>query len=166
MDRLDFLKAIGLGATGLIFPKNDFFNTKTVRIYDNYVRGLTHYQFKAVHSQIKEGDPLTLVREISNEYDSFAIAVFYQNQKMGYIAAYENIILANMIDAGVQLSAFVSKISPPQAEIFTALAVAIHADLIIPSPKLIQDLLTDKRADDATDKYRMDFYYNEGSDFT
>jgi hypothetical protein len=156
MKRSDFLKTLGLSAGGLMLPNNSLIQTRSVKIYDNYVRGLTHYNFKQIRKHIKEGDAVKLNREAENQYDSFAIEVLYNELKLGYIAAYENIVLANMIDVGVKLSAFVSRIDLKR-NIMVALAVEVHAELIIPTPKLIESILAENRADDAIDIYRKGY---------
>jgi len=48
MNRTDLFKSLGLGAGGLILPVNGLINTKSVKIYDNYIRGLMHYDFKKI----------------------------------------------------------------------------------------------------------------------
>src|SRR5690606_2896302 len=107
MNRSDFLRTLGLGATGLLLPTNSFVSTQTIKLYDNYVRGLAPYDFKVLRNELKEGDEVTLVRESDNPYDSFAIQVNYNHHRLGYVAAYENIVLANMMDKGVYLRAYI-----------------------------------------------------------
>ncbi|HPN19862.1 MAG TPA: HIRAN domain-containing protein [Chitinophagales bacterium] len=153
MERSDFLKTLGLGIGGLIMPSNSFINVQSIKIYDNYVKGMKHYNFNEISHQIKEGDELQLLRAPENTYDSFAIRVLYKEQKLGYIAAFENVVLANMMDKGVKLNAFVSQIDLTR-NIYEALAVEIHAELVIPTQKLIDSLLAENRADDANDIYR------------
>ena len=157
MNRSDFIKALGIGATGLIIPSNSFLHKKSVKIYDNYIKGLTYYKFTKLRNGIKEGDMLILCREAENKYDSFAVSVMYNTHKLGYIAAYENIILANMLDAGVNLMAYVSHINTDDINIYTGLAIEVYAELIIPTQKLIDSLLAENRADDAPDIYRKGF---------
>lgn len=75
MNRLDFFRTLGLGTTGLIIP-NTTWSQKPVKIYDNYIKGLTHYQFGKIRNQLVVGQELVLNREIKNHYDSFAVEVF------------------------------------------------------------------------------------------
>ena len=93
MNRSDFLKVLGLGTTGLIIP-NTTWSQKPVKIYDNYVKGLAHYQFEKIRKQLDVGVELHLKRENTNVYDSFAIEVYFNEHKLGYLAAYENIAIA------------------------------------------------------------------------
>lgn len=154
MNRTDFLKSLGLGATGLILPSNALINTRSVKIYDNYIRGLMHYDFRKIKDDLKEGDEVQLLRESTNQYDSFAIQVNMGSHRIGYLAAYENIVLANMIDAGVGLRAYISQ-KDLKRHAQEWLAIEIFSELVIPTQKLIDNLLAITRADDATDFYRM-----------
>jgi hypothetical protein len=157
MNRSDFLKTLGLGAGGLILLANSFINTQSIKIYDNYVRGLNHYHFHKIRDKVKKGDAVKLLREPTNNYDSFAIQVNFGEFKLGYIAAFENIVMANMLDSGVKLSAFISK-KDLKRDVREWLAVEIFAELVIPSQKLINSMLEENRADDAVDIYRKGNY--------
>lgn len=109
MDRTRLLKFLGLGTSGLILPINGLINTKSGKIYDNYIRGLMHYDFQKIKDGIQNGDEVQLVREPTNIYYSFAIQVNSDKERLGYLAAYENIVLANMMDSGVGLRAYISQ---------------------------------------------------------
>ena len=152
MKRSDFIKAIGLSTSGLLLP-NSYLTGKTVKIYDNYIKGLAHYNFSKIKTSIKKGDELILIRESRNLYDSFAIQVCFNEYKIGYISAYENIVLANMLDVGVNLLAFVSQ-KDLKRSIYESLAIEIYAELVIPTQKLIDNMLAENRANDVNDLYR------------
>lgn len=154
MHRSDFIKNFGLGAAGILLPSG-LLETKPVKIYDNYVRGIAHYEFALVKSHLAIGASLQLQRELDNLYDNFAVQVNFENKRLGYIAAYENICIARMLDAGVKLSAKVSALSGSSDE-FDEIAVEVYADLVSFSPKLIQNLNKEGRADDAIDFYRTE----------
>lgn len=155
MNRSEFLKILGLGSTGLIIP-NTTWSQKPVKIYDNYVKGLSHYHFAAVRSQLVLGQELFLKREMGNLYDHFAVEVYYNDLKLGYLAAYENIAIANMLEQGVAFSAFISKIDSKE-DVFDALAIEIYTKIVIENPNIIQTDLLNKRADDELDQYRAGF---------
>ncbi len=154
MNRSDFIKSVGLGAGGLILP-NSYIIGKPIKVYDNYVRGLAHYQFGEIKKSVKEGNELLLVREHQNLYDSFAIQVNYKEYRIGYIATYENIVLANMLDAGVNLTAFVNQ-KDLNRSLYESLAVEVYAEMVQPTQKLIESMLAERRADDASDIYRSE----------
>lgn len=155
MNRAEFLKTLGLGVTGLVLPPS-LVSNHAVKIYDNYLRGTAHYHAEKLLSVIKEGDELQLKREPDNAYDSFAIAVYFQGYKLGYIPAYENIVLANMLDKGAHLHAFVSLCDADEG-IYKAIALEVYADLIAPTQKLLS-AMENKRADELVDIYRQHYY--------
>ncbi len=156
MNRKNFIQALVIGAGRIVLPAHSIIERQPIKIYDNYLKGLVHYDFEKIKTCIKEGDPLKLIREKENKYDAFAIAVYFQGKKLGYLPAYENIVLANLLDAGSQLKALVSQVNPT-ADIFTALSIEIFAQLIIPSDRLIRLIRNELRADDAHDLYRQGF---------
>lgn len=163
MNRAEFLKILGLGAVGLALPPS-LVKRHTVKIYDNYLRGTAYYYAEKLLSIIKEGDELQLKREPDNVYDCFAIAVYYYGYKLGYIPAYENIVLANMLDKGVNLHAFVS-LCDPDENMYRAIAIEVYADLIAPTEKLLS-AMEDKRADELVDIYRQYHNWIDAGDFT
>lgn len=112
-----------------------------------------HYDFQKIRERIKEGDEVQLVREQENMYDSFAVQVNFGKYRLGYLAAYENIVLANMLDSGVELRAYISQ-KDLQRHAQDWLAVEVFAELVLPTQKLIENALIDNRADDSADIYR------------
>lgn len=152
MNRSDFIKSLGLGLSVIIIPQTSFFQTKYVKIYDNYIRGTQYYQFDKIKNVLKEGDEVLLKRDRENLHDSFAIEAYFQNNKLGYIAAYENIVLANMLDQHINLVAKISKLDLKSN--FYQIAIMVYAELVIPSDKLIVMMNQEIRADDTIDLYR------------
>lgn len=53
------------------------------------------------------GDELTLAREADNPHDSNAVAIYRGNAKLGYIPRAENSAVAQMMDRGECLSAWI-----------------------------------------------------------
>lgn len=156
MKRSEFFKVLGLGTTGLIIP-NTTWSQKPVKIYDNYIKGLTHYQFNKIRKQLAVGVELQLKREVTNIYDSFAVEVYFEQFKLGYLSAYENIAIANMLEQGVEFKAFVSKLTNNPDKVFDGLAVEIYANIVIQNPRVIETDNLIKRADDTNDIYRKGF---------
>lgn len=150
MNRTTFIKSLGLGASGLMLPANRLINTQPVKIYDNYIRGLMHYDFKNVREDIKEGDEVQLAHEPANMYDSFAIQVNRGEERLGYLAVYENIVLANMTDAGAGLRAYVCK-KDLKWSAQQWLTIEVFTKLVVPTQKLVDSVLAANRADDAPD---------------
>jgi hypothetical protein len=164
--RNEFLKLIGRSSTGLLLGSgfgnlNDLhFALKEVVIYDNYVNGVGFRIEDFKKCQAQKDEPVELKRE-DNLYDSFAIQVIIRNYFVGYIPAYENIVLANLLDAGATLTAQVSKVqhideeSDPYCQ--KVLAVKIKTKLMLPVNHLTIE--ADRRADEACDIYRYGPYH-------
>jgi uncharacterized protein involved in cysteine biosynthesis len=88
MKRKDFLTTLGLTSATILLPTNGFINEQLINIYDNYLSGVQFYDFSKIENEIKEGDQLLLLREQENKHDSFAVAVYLDKYKIGYLPAY------------------------------------------------------------------------------
>ncbi len=104
MNRIDFLKKIvGVGFLGMIGKQTNkcqITNTyDATEIYRSYVRGLIYSPGKVLIKNLIKDTPINMIREPKNEYDDFAIALYVQNQKIGYVPAEDNIILSNLLHA-------------------------------------------------------------------
>lgn len=163
MDRATFLQIIGIGSGSFLFSGLDArmeslrYDLKKIKIYDNYVRGVNFRKNDFLVADLQVNDSLQLVREADNQYDRFAIKVLKNNRFLGYIAAYENITLAMLMDQGVRLEASVSKVRK-QLDMKTYLdkvfSVQIFTKLLVPFDHLQVNDLGKERADDVIDGYR------------
>jgi len=110
LDRKEFLRVIGIGGSSLVvqgvlsassLPTGLL--AQPVKIYDNYLRGVQYYDLGKYFQEIKVGDDLLLERFADHQYDRFAVGVRWKSHFLGYLPAFENIVLANLIDAGTSL---------------------------------------------------------------
>lgn len=163
MERSEFLKILTAGAGSLLFTGFDVksgnlkYDLKKVKIYDNYVRGVHFRKKDFLSASLKENERVNLVREPENKYDRFAIRVEKDGKFLGYIPAYENIVMAMLLDQGVQLEANVSEIKKDLKEksyLDKVLAIEVYSKLLVPFQHLQANDLTNHRADDAEDIYR------------
>ncbi|MFT3753501.1 MAG: HIRAN domain-containing protein [Paludibacter sp.] len=163
MNRETFLKIMGAGAGSFLLSGFDLnaenlkYDLKKVKIYDNYVRGVNFRKSDFLSIQLKVNDALQLERESDNKFDRFAIRVLKDSKFLGYIAAYENIVMAMLMDQGVKLEASVSKVDEIIHEdryIDKVLSVQVFTKLLVPYSQLETNDLRTKRADDAEDIYR------------
>ena len=53
---------------------------------------------------------LSLVRESFNEHDREAVAVYFRNDKLGFVPRTENSTIAQMLDRGERLEATISRV--------------------------------------------------------
>ena len=105
----------------------------------------------------KVNDTVLLKREPENKYDRFAIKVLKEGRFLGYIAAYENIVMAMLMDQGVQLETSVSSVAENIDEkryLDKVFSVQVFTKLQVPYNYLETNDLRTKRADDAVDIYR------------
>lgn len=154
---------MGAGAGSFLFSGVDVkaeilrYDLKQVKIYDNYVRGVHFRKTDFLDDLPRVNDALQLERETNNAYDRFAIKVMRNGKFLGYIAAYENITLAMLMDQGVQLDASVSNVVDninDKRYLDKVFSVQVFAKLLVPYTHLDTNDLRTKRADDAEDIYR------------
>lgn len=165
MKRNEFLKKGLLAGTGLglvsvlnASPSLDI-TLKRVCIYDNYIRGLSHYLKEVNAIDWKAPLETSIVRESNNKFDNFAVAIYVQQRKIGYIAAYENISIAKMLDAGVEIIPIVeldNSIDMEQIPFFKPhIYIQLYTELIVPNNKITLLSNNELRSDDSLDKYRQ-----------
>jgi hypothetical protein len=106
MNRIDFIRSIVLGTAGTALPVSSI-PKEWVKQYDkfyllhSFVRGFQYYEGLRLLEEMKEGDMLELVREPDNEHDKYAIALHWNNHKIGYIPRERNNILSKLLDIGI-----------------------------------------------------------------
>jgi hypothetical protein len=161
MDRATFIKIIGAGSLLLsgsgLNAESLKYDLKKVKIYDNYVRGVNFRKKDFLSIELKINDELQLEREAGNKFDRFAIKVLKEGKFLGYIAAYENIVMAMLMDQGVKLEASVSNVNKEIDEgkyLDNVFSIQVFAKLLVPYNHLDTNDLRTKRADDAEDIYR------------
>ena len=72
-------------------------------LYDDYIRGFKYYEGVSLLAQLKPEDELELVREYDNPHDDYAIAVYWEGHKLGFLPSQKNEVIANLLDHGVLL---------------------------------------------------------------
>lgn len=80
---------------------------RSIRLLDSFVTGTFFVKgIESLAQKLREGDRLTLLREPDNRYDRYAIVVKDgAGNKLGYIPRKNNIVLANLMDAGKSIYA-------------------------------------------------------------
>ncbi|WP_276978885.1 HIRAN domain-containing protein [Flavobacterium filum] len=99
MLRKDFLK--GLIASAIIKPSIIKDDVEFVKIFiaQDFVAGFQYYDGIKSLEYMKTGDVLNLIREPENTYDDNAIALYWQNHKIGFVPRDINAVLAALLDA-------------------------------------------------------------------
>ena len=110
MKRRTFFRRMfgSLGAAAAGAPLGD--GGRSVLIQECRIAGFQFHSGDAVWSSLAVGVPLSLVREAANEHDSDAVAVHFEDQKLGYVPRGENTAIAQMLDRGETLEASITKL--------------------------------------------------------
>ncbi|MDH3615865.1 MAG: HIRAN domain-containing protein [Gammaproteobacteria bacterium] len=110
MKRRTFFRRLfgGLGAA-VTSPAVDA-KDRTVLIQESPIAGFQFHSGDSIWSSLGVGDELALVRESSNSHDPDAVAVYFQDDKLGYVPRAENSAIAQMLDRGETLEARISKL--------------------------------------------------------
>ncbi len=70
--------------------------------------GVRYHEALALWEHLRVGEPLELLREPDNPYDSNAVRVEWRGRRLGYVPRRENAALAWALDRGMPLRARIS----------------------------------------------------------
>jgi hypothetical protein len=98
--------SLGAAVTGAPLGAAD----RSVVIQECQIAGFQFHRGDAIWSSLTLGDELSVIREASNEHDADAVAVYFQDQKLGYVPRGENHAIAQMLDRGESLEACITKL--------------------------------------------------------
>lgn len=87
---------------------------RPILIQESPLAGFQYHEGERLWTQMCVGQPLTLVRETGNPYDSKAVRVDWQGQKLGYVPRVENTAVAQMLDRGERLTARIVRLKEDQ----------------------------------------------------
>lgn len=113
MTRGDFLRNL-IGLYGIAsIPAALVKQYQKVYLLQCFVRGFQYYEGPNMIHEINESGLLELVREPENKYDKNAIALYFNQKKIGFIPRESNEMLAVLLDTGLlELQAEVTYIEP------------------------------------------------------
>lgn len=98
MQRSSFLRGlIGLPAIGLL-NFDSFTQYEKVYLKQCFVRGFSYYEGPNIINDINKSGTLEMVREPENEFDKRAIALYFNQQKIGYLPRESNKTLSILMD--------------------------------------------------------------------
>ena len=78
---------------------------KEILVLECIVAGTSFRQLNTIEKQLQAQVKLSLKRDAKNEYDEFAIALYFEKEKAGYIPKNKNEVIARLMDAGKQFYA-------------------------------------------------------------
>ena len=86
------------------------FKQRTILLQESPLAGFQYHRASGIWSFLRPSQPLRLKREPHNLHDANAIAVWFMNDKLGYVPRSENRRLAALMDRGEKLEARISKL--------------------------------------------------------
>ncbi|HMO62604.1 MAG TPA: HIRAN domain-containing protein [Ferruginibacter sp.] len=99
MNRTEFLqRLIGIAGYGS-FKVQALVPKRKIYLLQFFVAGFRFHKGMELLNHMQVNDLLELRREPDNEHDDCAIALYWQQEKIGYIPAEENEMLAKLLDA-------------------------------------------------------------------
>jgi hypothetical protein len=98
----------GLGAA--LMGRHSQARDRTILIQDSPIAGFQFYRGNSVLPLLRVGEELSLVRDPRNEHDSDAVAVYFRNDKLGFVPRVENRAIAQMLDRGERLKTRISEL--------------------------------------------------------
>lgn len=99
MNRAGFLKRL-IGIPGLgFFSIAEVAASQKVYLLQSFVAGFRFHKGVELLPLMREQDIIELRREPENEHDEFAVAVYWQQEMIGYLPAASNEVIARLMDA-------------------------------------------------------------------
>lgn len=136
MTRTTFIKNITALFGLSVLPKIMVKQYHRIYLLQSFVRGFRFYEGAALIPKMKNGDMLQLVREPDNQFDNKAIAVYYNDIKIGFLPKEDNDILSKLMDAEVvKLHAEIAQLQEGAKDwekLFIAVYVLKETDAALP----------------------------------
>ena len=99
MNRSGFLKRL-VGISGLgFFSLSEIAASQKAYLLQSFVAGFRFYKGMELLSHMQEQDMVELRRQPANEHDEFAVALYWQQEMIGFLPAASNEIIARLMDA-------------------------------------------------------------------
>lgn len=126
MNRSGFLKRL-VGIPGLgFFSIAEVAASQKVYLLQSFVAGFRFYKGMELLPHMQEQDIVELRRNPQNEHDDFAVAVYWQQEMIGYVPAASNEVIARLIDAkALSLVAVITHLEP-KAKPWENVAIAVY----------------------------------------
>jgi hypothetical protein len=111
MQRRTFFRGLLAGFGAVVATPLLGATRRSVLIQESPVAGFQFHRGESIWSSLNVGEKLTLVREPTNPHDEDAVAVYFQDHKLGYVPRSENRAVAQMLDRGERLEARISELT-------------------------------------------------------
>jgi len=110
MERRTFIHALVGGMGAGVISHRAHARERTVLIQESPIAGFQFHHGEAIWSDLHVGEEVSLIRESFNRHDRDAVAVYFGNDKLGYVPRAENSAIAQMLDRGERLEARITEL--------------------------------------------------------
>ena len=104
--------------------------TKNILFNQCLVTGLQYYQGKEIIQALKQNDLILLFSQADNQYDKYAVEVFYKNKKLDYLPKTDNKPISKILQADIKISAKVQVVDITKPA-WNAVMVSIYFLILI-----------------------------------
>ena len=110
MERRTFIHGLlgGIGAGPMTHHAHA--RDRSVLIQESPFAGFQFHLGEAIWPDLQVGEAVSLIRESFNRHDRDAVAVYFGNDKLGYVPRAENRTIAQMLDRGERLEARITEL--------------------------------------------------------
>jgi hypothetical protein len=81
-------------------------------LYEGYISGYQYHKGAQMEHLFQSGTTFSLKREPENPFDDDAVALYYENARIGFIPPHSNVEIARMIEKGEKLKARIARYEP------------------------------------------------------
>jgi len=110
MRRRTFFQTLFSGMGAAMMARHAQAGKRTILLQESPLAGFQYHRGNAIWPFLREGERLSLVRESFNGHDHDAVAVYFRNDKLGFIPQRENSTIAQMLDRGENLNARITRL--------------------------------------------------------
>lgn len=89
-----------------------------------FIAGFHHHHGPQLIDQLNVGDELRLVREPDNPHDPLAVAIYFHDDRIGYVPQERNRNIAELLDHGAHLTCRIIAVDPEEGA-FDAVEVSV-----------------------------------------
>ncbi len=82
-----------------------------ILVHSAPLAGFQYYGAKILWDEMREGDPLALIREPDNRHDTFAVRVEWRGAKLGYLPRADNREVAEEMDKGTPVGGRIGRLA-------------------------------------------------------
>ena len=122
--------AVGLSSISLLNTEPQQYHA--TYMYSGFIAGIQYYAASEIMAQLKEGLIADLVREPDNTYDYKAVAIYALGRKLGYLQRRHNLVLCNILDAGLPIYAEISRVNP-EAVSYEQIRIRLYLVGVLPN---------------------------------